>query len=112
MPMSLCQEFTGVTFNDNVNAEINRMQAIWRDTQRRFPTACGEGPFLMGAFSAVDAMFAPVASRFTTFGITLESEAQAYVDAIMAHPFMIEWIEAAHREPWIIPEFETHGGEE
>jgi glutathione S-transferase len=62
----------------------------------------------MGEFTAIDAMFAPEASRFTSYPVYLESQAQAYVDAVLAHPFMKEWHEAAQAEPWIIPEFEGH----
>ena len=106
MPMNMRRSFPDACFDDDVGAEINRIQAIWRDAQTRFNGACGEGPFLMGAFSAIDAMFAPVASRFTSYPVDLESQAQAYVDAVLAHPFMAEWREAALAEPWIIPEYE------
>ncbi len=109
MPMNLRRIFPGARFDDHVGAEVNRIQAIWRDAQRRFAGATGEGPFLMGAFSAIDAMFAPVASRFTSYAVDLESQAQAYVDAVAAHPPMIEWREAARAEPWVIPEFEDGG---
>ena len=106
MPMNMRRSFAGASFGDGVNAEINRVQAIWREARRCFAGATGEGPFLMGAFSGLDAMFAPVASRFDTYAVTLESEAEVYVDAVMAHPFMAEWRDAAQKEPWIIPEFE------
>ena len=109
MPMNMRHSFPEARFSDDVGAEVNRIQAIWRDAQRRFAGACGEGPFLMGAFSAIDAMFAPVASRFTSYPVDLESQAQAYVDAVLAHPLMIEWRDAAQAEPWIIPEYEDDG---
>ncbi len=112
MPMNMRRGFVGAGFKDNVNAEINRIQAIWREARRRFPGATGEGPFLMGAFSALDAMFAPVASRFVSYAVALESEAEAYAEAVTAHPFMAQWRDAAIKEPWIIPEFEYDGGEE
>ena len=106
MPMNLRRDFPDATFGDDVIAEVNRIEAIWRESQRRFAAACGKGPFLMGAFSAIDAMFAPVASRFKTYAVPLGGEAQAYVAAVLEHPFMAEWREAAENEPWIIPEFE------
>jgi glutathione S-transferase len=110
MPMNMRHTFPEARFDDDVGAEVNRIQAIWREAQRRFAGACGEGPFLMGAFSAIDAMFAPVASRFASYPVDLESQAQAYVDAVNAHPLMIEWREAARAEPWITPEYEYDGG--
>lgn len=109
LPMNMRHDVTGVTADDTVGAEINRIQALWRDTQRKFGEACGEGPFLMGKFSAIDAMYAPVASRFATYGIELETQAQDYVEAILGHPFMEEWRDDAEKEPWIIPEFEIDG---
>ena len=111
MPMNMRRAFAGATFEDDVNAEVNRIQAIWREARRRFSGATGEGPFLMGAFSALDAMFAPVASRLNTYAVELESQGRVYVDAIMAHPFMEEWQDAARKEPWIIPEYEYDGAE-
>jgi len=108
MPMNMRRSFPEAHFEDDVGAEVDRIQAIWCDARRRFGGACGDGPFLMGEFTAIDAMFAPEASRFTSYPVYLESQAQAYVDAVLAHPFMKEWHEAAQAEPWIIPEFEGH----
>lgn len=110
MPMNMRRTFPDARIDDDVGAEVNRIQAIWRDARRRFAGASGEGPFLMGAFSAIDAMFAPVASRFTSYPVDLESQAQAYVDAVLAHPPMVEWREAARAEPWMIAEYEDDGG--
>lgn len=110
MPMNMRRNFPDAEFDEEVGAEVNRIQAIWRDAQRWFAGACGEGPFLMGGFSAIDVMFAPVASRFAGYGVDLESQAQTYVDAVLAHPFLVEWRDAAQAEPWIIQEFEYDGG--
>jgi glutathione S-transferase len=110
LPMNMRRTFAEVRFDDEVGAEVNRIQAIWRDARRSCAGACGEGPFLMGAFSAIDAMFAPVAIRFAGYTVDLESQAQAYVDAVLAHPFVIEWRDAALAEPWITPEYEYDGG--
>ncbi len=110
MPMNMRRSFPDARFDDDVGAEVNRIQAIWRDVQRRFAGASGEGPFLMGAFSAIDVMFAPVASRFTSYPVDLEAQAQAYVDAVLAHPPMVEWRDAAQAEPWFTPEYEHDGG--
>lgn len=112
LPMNMRHDFPGLDFDDTVGAEVNRVQAIWRETQRRFGAAAGDGPFLMGGFSALDAMYAPVASRFATYAMELESQAQAYVDAVLAYPDMQEWRAAANKEPWIIPEFEPDEGAE
>lgn len=106
LPMNLRHRVACPPLNDAVQDDVNRVEAIWRDARRRFSGVMGKGPFLFGGFSAADAMFAPVATRFDTYGVHLGEQATAYVAAVMAHPFMVEWIEAAKKEPWIIPEFE------
>ncbi|MFT5538693.1 MAG: glutathione S-transferase [Alphaproteobacteria bacterium] len=106
LPMNLRHKLPCPALTDPVQADINRVQSIWREARRRFDGTLGEGPFLFGDFSGADAMFAPVAARFDTFGVALEDHAAAYVAAVMEHPLMTEWRKDALREPWIIPEFE------
>jgi glutathione S-transferase len=52
-------------------------------------------------------MYAPVATRFRTYGVGLAPVPRAYVDAVLAWPAFLEWQEAALEEPWIIPEDEV-----
>jgi glutathione S-transferase len=87
-----------------MQADINRIMAIWRDCRTRF----GEhnGDFLFGNFTIADAMFAPVVTRFRTYKIDLERESDAYCDTIMALPAMQEWIAAAKNEPMIVEAYE------
>jgi glutathione S-transferase len=82
-------------------ADIARIIAIWTDCRQRFGNSglCPPGPFLFGRFTVADAMYAPVASRFTTYGVKLDPVCQAYVDAVMNLPAMAEWIEGARAEP-------------
>jgi glutathione S-transferase len=75
------------------------VQQIWTGCRQRFG---GEGPFLFGRFSIADGMFAPVVTRFATYGVKLEPVAAAYVATIMNLPAMQEWIAAARRETWVI----------
>jgi len=83
-----------------VDAEVRRVVALWADCRRRFGTS---GRLLFGAFTAADAMYAPVASRFRTHLPNLapygdDGTAQAYVDALLALPAMAEWEAGARRE--------------
>jgi glutathione S-transferase len=85
---------------DLVAADVRRIVALWRDCRRRHGAS---GPFLFGGFSAADAMYGPVASRFRTYLPDLapygdDGAAQAYVDALFALPAMAEWEDGAHRE--------------
>jgi glutathione S-transferase len=83
-----------------VAADVRRIVAIWQDCR----TAHGSGgPFLLGRFSAADAMYAPVASRFRTYLPDLapygdDGTAQAYVDAVLALPEIAEWESGARQE--------------
>ncbi|HLI19834.1 MAG TPA: glutathione S-transferase family protein [Stellaceae bacterium] len=101
-PMNMRQVFDRES-NPEVEADIERIAAIWRAARHRYG---GGGAFLFGDFTIADAMFAPVVSRFRTFKIALDSEAEAYAEAIAAWPAYQEWLAAARAEPWTIPEWE------
>ena len=77
-----------------VAADVRRVQAIWREAL----DASG-GPFLFGAFTIADAMYAPVATRFTTYSIEIDAQSRAYVETIAALPAMRQWSADAAREP-------------
>ncbi len=85
------------------SADVARVEAIWREARERFGA---EGPFLCGDFCAADAMFAPVATRFDTYGLQIAPVSQAYVDTILSTPAYVEWREAALDEPWEIGKYE------
>jgi glutathione S-transferase len=104
LPMNVRSSFPGRGVTPEVQAEINRVMAIWRDCRSRFGD--GKGDFLFGHFTIADAMFAPVASRFRTYRIDLEREADAYCATLMALPAMQEWVAAARNEPMIVEKFE------
>jgi glutathione S-transferase len=103
LPMNVRSSFPNRGVTPEVQADINRIAALWRDCRKRFGAA---GPFLFGAFSAADCMYAPVVSRFRTYRIELEEVTQAYCDAVWAHPAMQDWAAAAKNEPMIIEKYE------
>ena len=43
-------------------------------------------------------MFAPVASRFRTYGVELPSLSRAYVATVLSDPLFLAWEEAAQHE--------------
>ena len=100
MPMNMRASLPGKGMAEGVQADINRITAIWRGCRERHG---GEGDFLFGAFCIADAMYAPVASRFTTYGVELDETSDAYRQAVISHPAYVEWLDAARNEPWIIP---------
>ena len=87
-----------------MQADINRIMAIWRDCRARFGDKNGD--FLFGRFGIADAAFAPVVTRFRTYRVELEADADAYCERIMALPAMQEWVAAAKNEPMIIERYE------
>ena len=86
-----------------VIGEVRRILELWAEARARFG---GTGDFLFGEFGAADIMFAPVVTRFATYSIPLPRFAAAYSAAIVAHPFMQDWIAAAQEEDWVIEQFE------
>jgi glutathione S-transferase len=77
-------------------ADIDRVQAIWAEARARFGSG---GPFLFGPFTAADAMYAPVVTRFHRYGVPLDPVLTAYRDAVLGLPAMQEWTQAAQKEP-------------
>jgi len=51
-------------------------------------------------------MFAPVVTRFRTYGVKLDTDSDAYCNAVLAQPAMKDWIDAAKHEPWLIAAYE------
>ena len=99
LPMNMRSSFPDRGVTPEAQADINRITALWRDCRSRFGAG---GEFLFGHFTIADAMYAPVVSRFRTYKIALEEEAQRYADAIWALPAVQEWLAAARNEPMII----------
>jgi len=95
MPMDCRNRYPGEGMTDGVQAEIDRIFAIWRECRQKFGTG---GDMLFGKFTVVDAMFAPVVMRFVTYEVKLDSEAKAYTDAILSLPAIQEWVAAACSE--------------
>jgi glutathione S-transferase len=102
-PMNIRKTFTGVTVSEDTRSDAIRILQTWAEARSRFGR---EGPYLFGTFSAADIMFAPVVTRFVTYGFTLPGFAEAYVETVMAHPWMEEWRAAAAEEAWTIKRFE------
>ena len=112
MPMNIKLLLKGKPPSAEVQADIDRIAEIWTQTRSEF--AGDAGPYLFGAFSVADAMFAPVVMRFVTYNVALPPVAEAYRDAMLAHPAMVEWADAARAETVALPAYdavvEAYGG--
>jgi glutathione S-transferase len=100
MPMNIRASKPGVGHAPEVMADVARIATLWGDCRERFGRG---GDFLFGRFTAADAFYAPVVTRFVTYGVSLDANAAAYVDAVLAWPAMAEWCQAARLEPWSHP---------
>jgi glutathione S-transferase len=94
LPMNLKAHRPGFKVWSGAQADIDRITAIWREC-----FAAYHGPFLFGARSIADAMYAPVVTRFLTYDVPLDEECAAYCERIMAMPEMAEWCDEARQEP-------------
>jgi glutathione S-transferase len=104
LPMNVRADKRGKEMTPAVVDEIARVRAIWRDCRARFGRG---GPFLFGAFGAADCMFAPVVvGRFRPYGVALDGVEAEYAAAVWEHPFVVEWVAAARREPWAVEEYD------
>lgn len=101
-PMNLGKRYARRDRGADVAADVVRLEAIWREARKSFGQAHG-GPYLYGAFSAADAMYAPVVTRLDTYDIAVDADTRAYMDTILAHPAFVEWRESGLAETWIVP---------
>jgi glutathione S-transferase len=99
MPMNIRATSRHVDIDDRIRADIVRIEAIWHSCRSQHQA---RGPYLFGRFTVADAMYAPVASRFRTYGITLGPLAQDYVETVHADPAFKAWREAALKETWVV----------
>lgn len=98
-PMNMRKRFAERDRGEEVARDVTRILDIWRDCRERFGHA---GPFLFGAFTAADAMYAPVVSRFHSYSISVDATARSYMSAVMGMPAFNEWRLAGVAEPWVL----------
>ena len=77
-----------VELDEAAQADVARIAEIWSEARERFG---GGGSFLYGAFSAADAMYAPIVTRFDTFQVKAPESAQPYMAALRALPGWQAW---------------------
>ncbi len=95
LSMDICARKETPEMDEAVTAQIARIVGIWTSCLERFGSG---GGFLFGQFSIADAFFAPVTTRFHTYGIALAPVAADYAARIRALPPMLEWAESAKKE--------------
>jgi len=105
MPMNIRSRHPGKGMNPDVAKDIDRIRALWTETRAAFG---GAGQFLFGAFSAADAFYAPVATRFVTYGVALEGAAGKYQQALLESAGVKAWSADAVKETEFVAEDEPY----
>ncbi len=106
LPMNVRRRVQLENISDQAKHDIVRILGLWAEARARHGKA---GPFLFGTYGAADIFFAPVVSRFMTYGIGVPGFAQSYMQATWEHAWTQEWIGAAEEEQWVIEQYDTVG---
>ena len=106
LPMNVRRRVQLEEVSDQTRADIVRILGLWAEARARHGKA---GPFLFGTYGAADIFYAPVVSRFMTYGIGVPGFAVAYMQAMVEHAWTQEWINAAENEEWVIEQYDAVG---
>ena len=102
LPMNIKGHYPGFKVWQGAQTDIDRVLSIWRGC-----FAAYGGPFLFGALSGADCMYAPVVTRIRSFSLPVSDVSKAYMDAVLNHPAFLEWEAASKAEPWTNPNSEV-----
>ena len=105
--MNIRQQFPAQTPDADVLVELQRIMELWAQARARWG---GDGDFLFGQFGAADIMFAPVCTRIITYQLPIARFAAPYIDAVLQHRWMQDWIAGAQEEDWVIQQYEQPAG--
>jgi len=83
----------------DVQQEIDRIVDIWEYCKQHYGAG---GPWLFGEFSGADAMFAPIALRFSIYDVKVSGFVSEYVDTVLQNEHIQRWIEAGKQETQVI----------
>jgi glutathione S-transferase len=103
--MNIHRPIRSISLSDDARDNIARIQQIWTECRAKYG---GQGPYLFGAFTGADAMYAPVIHRFRTYAIEVTPPVRAYMETMLANAAFQEWTKAALAETLIIEKFETN----
>jgi glutathione S-transferase len=103
-PMNLGKRYANRDRGEAVGRDVARFEEVVAQARGRFGHG---GAFLFGAFSAADAMFAPLVTRLDTYSFSVSERTRSYMDAVLSLPAFREWRAAALQETWIVPSDEV-----
>ncbi len=103
-PMNVRRRVEGAKLSEAARADVVRILTLWAEARARFAQG---GPYLFGTFCAVDIFYAPIVSRFITYGVGVPGFAMAYMEALWEHEWMQDWIDDAEAEESVIEQWEV-----
>lgn len=98
-PMDIRARHAAPDMTPALEADIARIQSMWSGLRAKYGKG---GPFLFGAWSAADAFYTPVVTRFRTYGLPLTGTAAEYSAAVLEDPLFLNLEAQAKAEPWWI----------
>lgn len=103
MPMNIRASYPDAGRGPGVEKDVQRITSVWESCRRDF----GEGgDLLFGGFTIADAFFAPIISRFRTYGVEVTGVAATYMNAVWALPAMRDWVAKAEAEEWKVERYD------
>ncbi len=103
-PMNVRRRVEGAVLGEEAKGDVVRVLTLWAEARARFGKG---GPFLFGSFCAADIFYAPVVSRFITYGVVVPGFAVTYMQAVWEHEWLQSWVAAAEAEEWTIEQWEV-----
>jgi glutathione S-transferase len=104
MWMNIRASFPGKGRTPDAQGDIGRISELWENCLED----AGQHRFLFGEFSIADAFFAPVVMRFRTYGVWMAPALQAYMDRVIAHPAVAEWMREAEAETERLEKYDVY----
>ncbi len=101
MPVNTRARFRLPKLSKDVCADVQRVVEIWEKCLND-----SNGFWLFGDLSAADITFAPIATRFQTYGVELSGIARDYQHRILTQPLVAKWLALGARERDTIEVFE------
>lgn len=98
LPMALLEVKPRAIDDKEARADIGRVTALWREARETWGARDG-GPWLFGHFTIADGMYAPIATRFRTYGVDVDPVSRAYMDTILSDPDFRAWEDQARKDP-------------
>ncbi len=103
LPMNMRRKVQRLELTAGAGADVARLERAFADARGQFGR---DGDFLLGDFSAADAMLAPVVNRLHVYDVPVTPTTRAYMDRMMALPAWRDWSAQASAEPWTIAKYE------